>query len=158
MKMGTKSLLFGIHNLVIHPLFVLVAFPKIHRRRPTLMETTAIILHDVGYWGKTGIDTPDGKKHPYKGAAIMAFLYGQKGRDLVLGHSKDTAEENSIPLSTLYQPDKYSWAIMPAWLHWILAKASGEWREFDERRSYGIGFNPWEFKKLAEEKFRQKTP
>ena len=46
MKLGTKSLLFGCHQFVLHPLFVLVAWWRLYGR-PSWRMVVAIIVHDL---------------------------------------------------------------------------------------------------------------
>lgn len=55
MKTGTKSLLFGVHQFIWHPLTVLLAWIKLYGW-PAWEELVCIIIHDWGYWGKSNMD------------------------------------------------------------------------------------------------------
>jgi hypothetical protein len=73
---GTKSLLFGVHQVIWHPWTVLRAWRKLYGR-PAWWEFVAIALHDVGYWGCPDMDGDIGQRHPVKGAHLSyrAVLY-----------------------------------------------------------------------------------
>ena len=68
MTVGTKSVLFGAHQFLIHPWFVawgwwtLYGFPL----DPRLW--VAFFVHDLGYIGKPNMDGPEGETHPLLGA------------------------------------------------------------------------------------------
>jgi hypothetical protein len=75
-SVGTKSLLFGVHQVIWHPWTVLRAWRKLYGR-PAWWEFVAIALHDVGYWGCPDMDGDIGQRHPVKGAHLSykAVLY-----------------------------------------------------------------------------------
>lgn len=79
MKMGTKSVLFGAHQFMIHPWFVAAAWAKLYGWRqltdPRLW--LAFFLHDLGYWGMPNMDGPEGEWHPAWGAGIMGWLFDE---------------------------------------------------------------------------------
>lgn len=70
MKVGTKSLLFGVHQIFWHPLVVARAWRFLYGRWPGFYESIAIFFHDWGYWGCADIDGPEGKQHPHAGTQI----------------------------------------------------------------------------------------
>lgn len=114
MRQGTMSVLLGCHSPV-HSLIVLVAWRKLHGRWPAWWQTICIFLHDIGHWGKDYLDDYEQKKrHGELGAKVCRFLFGQRGYDLVVGHSPYNGEVRSL----LHDPDKYSWVIAPLW--WII--------------------------------------
>jgi hypothetical protein len=78
MKVGTKSLLFGVHQFALHPIFVALAWWKLYGfpRDPRLW--VAFVVHDWGYWGKKDIDGNKGKGHPMLGGRIMARLFDRR--------------------------------------------------------------------------------
>lgn len=76
MQLGTKSVLFGVHNVVIHPITVALAWRDLYGRWPHLYEWIAIILHDIGYWGKPNMDGEEGRSHPYLGAKWTGIVVG----------------------------------------------------------------------------------
>ena len=76
MRVGTKSILFGVHNFVVHPPLVGFAWWKLYGfpRDPRLWF--AFLLHDVGYFGKRSMEGPEGERHVELGARIMGRLFG----------------------------------------------------------------------------------
>lgn len=77
MKVGTKSLLFGVHQFIWHPITVARAWRRLHRKWPTLAECICIFVHDWGYWGCNDMDGPEGKNHPKLGARLAAIWVGR---------------------------------------------------------------------------------
>ena len=75
MKIGTKSLLFGGHQFIIHPIMVLLAWIRLYGFPKDYRIIIAIIIHDWGYWNKPNIDGIEGKHHPELGAKIMHALF-----------------------------------------------------------------------------------
>lgn len=140
MKSGTKSVLFGVHQFLIHPILVARAWWIIYRELPRLHEWAAIVTHDLGYWGAPNIDGPEGENHP----VIMAEwwekhfgTFGMKVANEILGHSRFHAQKNNLPLSRLFRPDKLSSALYPKWLYLLLGNLSGEIREYMEHCNDG---------------------
>lgn len=133
MNIGTKSVLFGVHQFILHPIIVLIAWWIIYRDMPKLHEFAAIITHDVGYWGSPNMDGEEGEEHPERVAAWWRKHFGEFGEKVaveVLGHSRFHAGKNNLPLSKLFQPDKLASAIYPKWLYLLLANLSGEIHEY----------------------------
>lgn len=133
MNIGTKSVLFGVHQFVIHPVLVLYAWFILHRRCPSLAELMAIITHDLGYLGMPNMDGPEGSGHPENAARFWRGRFGTFGdsvADLILGHSRFHAKANNLPLSKLFRPDKLATAFYPIWLYLLLANLSGEIKEY----------------------------
>lgn len=75
MKIGTRSLLFGVHLWFWHPLVVAAAWWKLYGfpRDPRLW--VAFLVHDWGYWECPEMDGPRGDLHPHRGAEIMHKLF-----------------------------------------------------------------------------------
>src|SRR3990167_9509469 len=75
LTIGTKSVLFGAHQFLIHPWFVAWAW----WRRPgvpfPLRRWVAYFIHDLGYVGQPNRDGPEGERHPVLGARLMAMLF-----------------------------------------------------------------------------------
>ena len=143
MRIGTRSLLFGLHQFFIHPLLVLFAFIKLYKRLPNLMEFVCIAIHDLGYFGQGGIDSQGGERHPYLGAHIARVLFGEEGWQFVIGHNDDTARWENIPRSPLFYADKYYYVLIPLWLHYLLGRLSGEYKEIAQREGE---FRPSQYK------------
>jgi hypothetical protein len=167
MNVGTKSLLFGVHQFIWHPITVLLAWIELYGR-PTWKELVCIIIHDWGYWGKPNMDGAEGSSHPEKGAKIAANLLGIHYWRLVLYHSRHYAREYEQEPSKLCWADKLSIIYDPWWFYLPRAWLSGELQEYREK---AVEFIPLEashrewlrwvkkmFKKLADKKKAEAVP
>lgn len=142
MNVGTKSIMFGVHQFVWHPVTVFAAFCRVHRRLPSWWETVGIVCHDLGYWGCEDMDGPSGADHPRAGAAIAAKICGlfsaERSFDVYffcLYHSSNFARARGAWPSALYLPDKVSILFDPAWFYLLRARLSGEIEEYVLRES-----------------------
>lgn len=148
MTVGTKSLLFGVHQFALHPLLVALAWWKLYGFPWDPRLWVCFVVHDWGYWGKPDMDGPEGKLHPSRGAAIVnrvvdgrrklcpnclragsIVCWGPWARFCLL-HSRDIARRLNTPPSRLCVADKYAVCLYPGWLYLLLAKNSGEYVEF----------------------------
>lgn len=143
MKVGTKSLLFGVHQFLWHPLTVALAWRKYHGRWPRgKAEWVAILVHDWGYWGCADMDGEQGKDHPLWGAHIAWRILAHdeparlKAINLILGHSKSFSAGRGKFLSDLYAPDKLSVLFEPKWFYLFRGLATGEIREYIEQAAH----------------------
>lgn len=164
MKIGTKSLLFGVHQFVWHPITVLLAWWKLYGR-PSWREIICIVVHDWGYWGSPNMDGIEGEQHPERGALIVWNLFVDMSYyDLVLYHSRHYARQFDREPSRLCWADKLSILYDPWWFYIPRALLSGELYEY-RKLAADTGFIPlsathrewfrWikkRFKKLAVEK------
>lgn len=130
MKLGTKSLLFGVHQFAWHPITVWLAWRALYNETPTWRETVCIVIHDWGYWGSADMDGKEGEQHPYAGAAIADRLFGPAYRDLVLRHSRSLCKMIGAEPSKLCWADKFSMLYDPSWFYLFRARATGEIREY----------------------------
>jgi hypothetical protein len=136
MKIGTKSLLFGVHAFWWHPIVVGLAWRKLYRRWPNREQLIAVCLHDWGYWGCLNIDGQEGRLHPERGARIGCWVAQKIGaywptvQSLILGHSREYAKRHGVCVSVLCWPDKYSVRYEPRWFYLLRSKLSGELNEF----------------------------
>jgi len=134
MKIGTRSLLFGAHQFVIHPLFVAWAWWKLYGfpRDPRLW--IAFLIHDWGYWGKPNMDGPEGEKHPQLGASIMHRLFDRpfshKWFSFCRYHSRFLAKKDGQPYSRLCVADKFAIALQPWWCYLPMVWLTGELKEY----------------------------
>ncbi len=142
MKQGTKSILFGCHQFIWHPLFVIIGWTLYHNRFPKFWELICIIVHDWGIWGINYLDDPKNKlDHPRFGANIAEKYLGKKAWQLIGGHSLEfinsfnkflastsplACEDKTLPwlkISDLFYADKYSWLLIPnfilSWQYYI---------------------------------------
>ncbi|WP_242833825.1 hypothetical protein [Desulfosporosinus sp. OT] len=158
-SIGTRSLLFGVHQFLWHPLTVWLAWKELYGN-PSWKETVCIALHDMGYWGKKSMDGSDGVRHPEAGAELVGRMFGEEYRQLVLGHSRSYAKLHGIDPSKLCWADKLSIKYERWWLYLPRAWASGELKEYravaDHKRfvDKNESNRKW-FEKLKEDMERQ---
>lgn len=129
MRVGTKTVLFGVHAFWIHPILVGLSWRKIYKVWPGWPEWVAIFLHD-NYWGLPNIDGVEGKQHPARNAKLARWLGGRYAEELVRFHSRAFCREAERNPSALCAPDKYSILLEPEWFYLWRAKLSGEINEF----------------------------
>lgn len=127
---GTRSVLYGAHQFLIHPLFVAVAWWKLFGFPWDPRLWAAFIVHDLGYIGKPNMDGPEGEAHVEVGAWIMASLFGPAWGDFSRYHSRFYAKRDGRAPSRLCIADKLAVALEPAWLYLPRVIASGEIREY----------------------------
>ena len=137
MRVGTKSLLIGVHQLVWHPITVYLAWRKLYGR-PRARETFCILVHDWGYWGSPDMDGQSGIDHPKLGSEIAGRLFGDYYRQLVLLHSRHLARKLGATPSKLCWADKASILFEPEWFYLLRARASGELAEYRARAAWRV--------------------
>lgn len=134
MKIGTKSLLFGVHQFTLHPFFVLWAWWIIYRETPRLYELCAIVTHDWGYWGCPNMDGTEGEAHPERSARLwkryFRLPFGYNIWAEIMGHSRFNASKHDMRLSKLFRADKLAMALYPIWLYLLLGNLTGEIHEY----------------------------
>lgn len=143
LSVGTRSVLWGVHQFLWHPLTVGFAWRRLYGVWPDRWEWAAIFFHDLGYVGCTDMDGPSGKDHPEDGAyalsalfyclGVAGYLRAQTSCELILGHSRSFAEKHRFKVSALCDPDKASILFDPAWFYWLRATLSGEIFEYRRR-------------------------
>lgn len=144
MRVGTKSLLFGVHQFVLHPLLVARGWWRTQGRFPWDPRLwAAFALHDVGYWGAREMNTGDGSRHPERGARYLRELFGDAWGRFALYHSRLYAAMAGVPVSALAIADKE--ALLLEWRPWYLARAwaSGELFEYMGGRPIGSLREQW---------------
>lgn len=145
MTIGTKSVLFGAHQFLIHPWFVAWAWWRLYGFPLDPRLWVAFFVHDIGYIGKPNMDGPEGEEHPLFGARLMSRLFDWRCRhamagqdDLALGpwgwftllHSRFYAKRLGLQPSRLCIADKLAICLTPAWLYLPMTRATGEIREY----------------------------
>jgi hypothetical protein len=141
MKVGKRSLLFGVHQFIWHPITVLIAWWELYGR-PSWRELVCIVIHDWGYWFCPNMDGPEGEKHPEFGARIAWRLFGQAEYwDLCLLHSRHYARAYGANPSKLCWADKLSILYDPWWFYLTRAWLSGELKEY-RKVAADAGFIP----------------
>lgn len=129
MNVGTKSVLFGVHQFAIHPWFVAAAWWKLYGFPWDPRLWIAFFVHDIGYFGKANMDGKEGEQHPYTGARIMR-IFGQRWFNFCLYHSRYLAKQHGCAYSSLCVADKLSICLTPAWLYLPMANWTGEIHEY----------------------------
>ena len=156
LPVGTRSLLYGAHQFVLHPVLVALAWTKLYGFPLDPRLHLAFFVHDLGYAGCRDIDGPEGERHVEFGARVMwrlcdrreyhahqliarhhaqdtrtlpAHALGTWGK-LTLYHSRFTARAHNQPHSRLCVADKYATVLDPAWLFLPRVVLSGEIWEF----------------------------
>src|ERR1700676_2969289 len=79
LSLGTRSVLFGAHQFILHPLFLAVAWTKLYGFPLDPRLWAAFFLHDVGYLGKDNLDGAEGETHPELGGRRDASGTRRKG-------------------------------------------------------------------------------
>jgi hypothetical protein len=126
MKMGTKSILFGIHQFAIHPIMLFFAWWTLYGFPFDPRLWVAFVVHDWGYWGKAEMDSPDGETHPVLGAKIMQWLFGPAWGNFTLLHSRFYSKRLGVDFSQLCVCDKLASLITPIPIYVLLARLTGE--------------------------------
>jgi hypothetical protein len=126
MKVGTKSLLFGAHQFVLHPIAVAVCWRRLYGQWPTWREALTIAVHDLGYLGCPDMDGWHGSRHPVLGGELAGAFLGDRYRELVLLHSRSYARILERDPGKLCAPDKLGSTFWPSWVYVPLARLSGE--------------------------------
>ncbi len=149
MCVGTKSILFGVHNLVIHPVSVALAWWKLYGFPWDPRLWCAFIVHDLGYWGRSAMESVESETHVELGANLMMSLFGARWGEFCRRHSRYYARSRGLAISRLCVADKLAFALTPAWLYLPLARASGELSEYiarsKERQAGDSSFAPDEW-------------
>lgn len=130
MKIGTKSVLYGAHQFLLHPLFVALAWWKLYGFPWDPRLWVAFYVHDLGYIGKPNMDGPEGETHPELGARIMRKLFGDEWGDFCRYHSRFYAKREGRQFSRLCVADKLAFSLTPRWLYLPMVRATGEIHEY----------------------------
>lgn len=133
MKMGTKSLLFGAHQFLWHPLTVFLAWYELYGI-PNWKEMVCIFIHDWGYYGCDDMEGYSGRDHPRMGA-WLAWIYldhkaGGRYAKLCLYHSRTFAAADREQPSKLCWADKLCVKFDPWWLYLPRVMMTGEIHEY----------------------------
>lgn len=140
---GTKSLLYGVHQFAWHPFTVRLAWVRLYKISPNWKTCVCIVIHDWGYWGCNTMDGVGGREHPRWAARIAGKWFGQDYYHLCLWHSRYLAKKyNGVP-SALCWADKYSMLSDPVWFYLIRARLSGEIEEYHKNAVARDFIAPW---------------
>lgn len=125
-SVGTRTLIMGYHQVLIHPVLVMVAWTKLYGFTFDVRIWIAALVHDLGYAGKKDTDGESGNAHPRLGGRIMDILFGKDWGDFARGHSAGYCADNGLEMSRLYVADKLAGALLPVKWHVVLLTLSGE--------------------------------
>lgn len=136
MTVGTKSLLFGVHQFILHPILLAMAWTRLYGFPCHPILWACFFLHDVGYFGKTDMDgETEGQTHPEFGARLIRKCFGKEWGDFCLYHSRFYCRTNNQRHSKLCVADKLAFCMYPPKFYVLLARLSGElklYRNFSE--------------------------
>lgn len=136
MSIGTRSLLYGSHQFILHPLMVLVAWRELYGALPRDWRVwVAIVAHDWGYWGLRDMDGAEGDTHPDRSARLIEGWFPDRPdlAELVRYHSRFAAKRDGRNVSRLCAPDKLACALWWPWLYVLLCSWTGELDEYIAR-------------------------
>lgn len=163
MKIGTRTLLFGVHQFLWHPFTVWRAWRWLYGYAPSWWQCIAIFCHDLGYVGKPNLDGTEGKTHPDGGAELtrrivfkLARLFQPRRHSSTAAywyrhdlaecaylfsrhHSREYAKQLGETPSQLCWADKACILFDPPWLYLLRARLSGELAEFKTNAEPYIG-------------------
>jgi hypothetical protein len=128
-KLGTRSLLFGAHQFILHPLFVAIAWTRLNGFPIDPRLWLAFGIHDIGYFELPNMDGPEGKRHVERGARIMS-IFGQEWADFSRFHSRSYAALYGAEPSELCAADKLATCLVPVWLYLFMVNLTGEIDEY----------------------------
>lgn len=152
MKIGTRSVLFGYHQFLLHGCFVAAAWVRLFGWTWQWQRWASFFVHDIGYLGKPDMDGVEGETHPLLGGQLMFWLTGDMNWFFdALFHSRTFADNHKRAVSQLCYADKLAFLMYPRWLLKALYAMSGEFEEYRQRRySAGVknrcepmSFNEW---------------
>jgi hypothetical protein len=133
MKLGTKSVLFGAHQFLIHPLCLALAWWRLYGFPWQWQVWLCFFVHDFGYIGCDNIDGEQGQRHPLLGAKIVLWVTGSyHWYQFCLFHSRHYAKQLGQPHSRLCVADKLAFCITPKWLYLTTCGWTGELTEYLE--------------------------
>ena len=132
MKVGTRSILFGAHQFLIHPFFVAWGWIRLYGFPFDPRIWIAFFVHDLGYFGKSSMEGDEGERHVRFGARVMS-VFGKKWKEFSLYHSRYFSKRDGAKPSRLCFADKMAIVLFPHWIYLPLAKLSGELYEYLER-------------------------
>ncbi len=134
LPIGPRSVLFGAHQFLIHPIFVFLAWCKLYGLPLDPRIYIAFVVHDLGYlfqWCEN-MDGSEGERHVEFGADLMAWLFGPEWGDFCRYHSRFYAKRDNQHFSRLCIADKLSIVLEPWWLYLPRVWLSGELWEYIE--------------------------
>jgi len=162
MTEGTRSLFFGCHQFLLHPLWVIIAWRLEYKTFPKWWEIICIFLHDIGICQRQYLSDDRAKVGHWRlGSDLSGEIVGRltnwrgemwyKAVCLCAGHCP---EESTFSESKLSRADKRSWLVAPMWWLW--------WNWWVEWHGKGFGTTLYSatagWKKVVAENLRSESP
>ena len=148
MRVGTKSILFGVHQFLLHPALLWEAWRRLYGVPLDPRLYVAFAVHDLGYIGRRNMDGFDSEKHVELGAKIMKTLFGPSWGEFCGCHSRYYARSRGLQVSRLCVADKLAFVLTPAWLYLTMGRATGGLDEYmdksQERQAGSTAFSEQE--------------
>lgn len=135
MRIGTKSLLFGAHQFILHPILVAMSWWKLYGAPFDPRLWVAFVVHDWGYWGRGDVDGIEGETHIWLGGLIMG-IFGGTWMQWTRCHSRFYCRHEGLNPSSLCAADKIASCWLPAWLYLMMTRATGELDEYMGREKH----------------------
>ena len=129
MKVGTKSLLFGAHNIIIHPVLVFIAWWRLYGFPFDPRLWIAFLVHDWGYFGKSDMDGSEGETHVELGARIMR-IFGRRWEEFARHHSRYYSRRDGVQPSQLCYADNLALCCEWPRLSLVRTRITGELCEY----------------------------
>lgn len=129
MKIGTRSLLFGAHNLFLHPLLVFIAWRRLYGFPIDPRLWIAFLVHDWGYFGKPNMDGKEGEAHVELGARIMR-IFGPRWEAFTRYHSRYYSRRDGVHPSRLCYADKLALCYELPVFYLLRTRITGELYEY----------------------------
>jgi len=141
MRLGLRSLLFGCHQFILHPIFVYRAWVALYGW-PNFAETLAIIFHDWGHVSSRKMDDEYGEMHPARIWRAFEWLANKfrwwrwmrhqliSAGTISANHSRFWCQKIHAKPSKLCFADKAVFIYQPSWTWCLCAWLSGEGKEY----------------------------
>ncbi|HEV2416470.1 MAG TPA: hypothetical protein VGX94_01565 [Terriglobia bacterium] len=130
MRVGTKSILFGAHSLMVHPFALFEAWRRLYHFPWDPRLWVVFAVHDLGYFSRSSMDGAGSEAHVELGGKIMEMLFGRCWGDFCRRHSREWCRRHGKRYSRLCVADKLAFVLTPAWLYLPMTRATGELTEY----------------------------
>lgn len=157
MRVGTKSLLYGGHQFIIHPIILFFCYWKLYGFPLDPRLWACFVVHDWGYFGCRDMDGTDGKMHPTFGATILESIFGRRWGGFCVTHSRSVVEflnnvhgSDKHKISRLGIADKLAIVYTPIWLY-----CKEELSEYIRNESQYVSISPKSWKDIVDKRASQ---
>lgn len=153
MLVGTKSILYGGHQFIIHPIILFFCYWRLYSFPFDPRLWVCFVVHDWGYFGCKDMDGYTGKYHPVFGASIVRVLFGGKWCVFCVTHSRKIVEilrkatEIDYRISKLGVADKLAIVYTPLWMY-----CREELSEYIRNESQYVSISPKSWKDIVDKR------